>query len=162
MCSTCSDAPKASAWSTFITTPSPEIGSPPKLENPRITLVDAAAFLRASKLEGSQTFQLDLSTIDTSARLVKVTFHPVDLENVPKEYHDFADMFSKSKADTLGPHRPYDLNITLEDGTKMPHPPLYSLSNSELETLRAFLDEHLNMGFIRASRSPHGAPILFV
>src|SRR3979490_1113459 len=44
----------------------------------------------------------------------------------------------------------------------MPHPPLYSLSNSELETLHVFLDEHLNMGFIRASRSPHTALILFV
>src|SRR3981189_3038997 len=44
----------------------------------------------------------------------------------------------------------------------MPHPPLYSLSSSELEVLRTFLDEHLNMGFIRASRSPHTALILFV
>ena len=131
-------------------------------EAPRIALVDAAAFLHASKLEGSQTFRLDLLAIDASARLVKVTYDPVDLENVLKEYHDFADVFSKSKADTLGPHRSYDLNITLKDGTKMPHPPLYSLSNSELETLCAFLDEHLNMGFIRASWSPHSMPILFV
>ena len=44
----------------------------------------------------------------------------------------------------------------------MPHPPLYSLSNSELEALCTFIDEHLNMGFIRSSRSPHTAPILFV
>ena len=44
----------------------------------------------------------------------------------------------------------------------MPHPPLYSLSSLELEALRTFLDEHLNMGFIRASWSPHAAPILFV
>ena len=44
----------------------------------------------------------------------------------------------------------------------MPHPPLYSLSNSELEALHTFIDEHLNMGFIRSSRSPHAAPILFV
>src|SRR3979490_455430 len=110
-------------------------------------------------------FWLDLSATNISARSVKVSpvsSVPVDLENVPKEYHDFADVFSKAKAETLGPHRPYDLKITLEDGTKMPHPPLYSLSNSELEALHMFIDEHLKLGFIRSSRSPHAAPILFV
>ena len=44
----------------------------------------------------------------------------------------------------------------------MPHPALYSLSNSELEALCMFLDEHLNMGFIRSSQSLHTALILFV
>src|SRR3979490_1132433 len=110
-------------------------------------------------------FWLDLSATNISARSVKVSpvsSVPVDLENIPKEYHDFADVFSKAKAETLGPHRPYDLKITLEDGTKMPHPPLYSLSTSELEALHTFLNEHLNMGFIRSSMSSHAAPILFI
>src|SRR3979490_2161040 len=120
---------------------------------------------RACKLEGSQMFRLDLSATDISACLAKVSpvsSVPVDLENIPKEYHDFVDVFSKAKAETLGPHRPYDLKITLEDGAKMPHLPLYSLSNSELEALCTFIDEHLNMGFISSSQSPHAAPILFV
>src|SRR3979490_2187431 len=110
-------------------------------------------------------FWLDLSATNISARSAKVSPFssvPVDLENIPKEYHDFTDVFSKAKAETLGPHRPYDLKITLEYGTKMPHLPLYSLSNSELEALCTFIDEHLNMGFIMSSRSPHVAPILFV
>src|SRR3979490_1446975 len=110
-------------------------------------------------------FWLDLSATNISAHLAKVSSVPsvpVNLENIPKEYHDFVDVFSKAKAETLGPHRPYDLKITLEDGTKMPHLPLYSLSNSELEALHTFIDEHLNMGFIRSSWSPHTAPILFV
>ena len=44
----------------------------------------------------------------------------------------------------------------------MPQPPLYSLLTSELETLQEFLDEHLNMGIIKASQSPHGVLILFI
>jgi len=72
----------------------------------------------------------------------------VDLEGVPKEYHDFADVFSKVKADTLAPHQPYDLKITLGDGASPPQPPLYSLSTLELETLQEFLEEQLNIGFI--------------
>ena len=43
-----------------------------------------------------------------------------------------------------------------------PQPPIYSLSNSKLGTLQEFIDEHLNIGFIRPSCSSHGSPILFV
>ena len=39
-------------------------------------------------------------------RPLYLTFVPdlVDLEGVPKEYQDFADVFSKVKADMLAPH----------------------------------------------------------
>ena len=43
-----------------------------------------------------------------------------------------------------------------------PQPPIYSLSNSELGTLWEFIDEHLNISFIRPSHSSHVAPILFI
>jgi len=88
--------------------------------------------------------------------------NPVDLEGIPEHYHDFTDVFSKKQADVLAPHRPYDLKITLEDGASPPQPPIYSLSTLELETLQEFLDEHLNIGFIRPSSSLHGVPILFI
>jgi hypothetical protein len=39
---------------------------------------------------------------------------------------------------------------------------LYSLSPTELEALRAFIDEHLATGFIKPSSSAHAAPVLFV
>src|ERR1700742_4351662 len=39
---------------------------------------------------------------------------------------------------------------------------MYSLSQFELQTLCEFVDEHLAMGFIRPTRSPHGAPVLFI
>ena len=39
---------------------------------------------------------------------------------------------------------------------------MYSLSPTELEALRVFIDENLSNGFIRPSNSPHRAPILFV
>src|SRR6202040_4022781 len=39
---------------------------------------------------------------------------------------------------------------------------LYSLSQTEVKALREFLDENLAAGFISSTRSPHGAPILFV
>jgi len=42
-----------------------------------------------------------------------------DTEGVPECYHDFADVFSKSKAKNLAPHRDYNLKIEIEDGAKL-------------------------------------------
>jgi hypothetical protein len=81
---------------------------------------------------------------------------------VPAQYHDLLEAFSKRKADTLPPHRPYDLSIDLEEGKRPPFGPIYPLSELELKTLHAWIEENLSKGFIRASKSPAGAPILFV
>ena len=86
----------------------------------------------------------------------------VDMEGVLESYWDFSDVFSKAKANTLAPHWPYHLKIALEDSATPPQPPIYSLLNSELGTLREFIDEHLNISFIQPSHSSHGTPILFV
>jgi hypothetical protein len=86
----------------------------------------------------------------------------VDLEGVPAKYHDFADVFSKQKANKLAPHRSYDLKIDIDKGTYPPLVPIYPLSQSELSAVREFLDEHLSIGFIRPTKSLYGAPVLFV
>ena len=81
---------------------------------------------------------------------------------VPKDYHEFANVFSKAKASVLAPHRDFDLKIDLEEGATLPPRRLYSLSPIELEALRTFIDENLRFGFIRPTSSPHAAPVLFV
>ena len=86
---------------------------------------------------------------------------PPDLFSVPEEYHDFADVFDKAKADMLALHRPYDLKINLEEGSTPPLGQMYSLSQTELVALQEFIDEHLATGFIRPSRSPYGTLVLF-
>ena len=78
---------------------------------PHISFINAAAFIRACKLPGSQSFKLQASAISEAT--------PADLSNVPEEYHDFADVFSKAKSDKLPEHRPYDLKINLEEGTEL-------------------------------------------
>ena len=71
------------------------------------------------------------------------------MSSVPNEYHEFLDIFNKTHANTLGPHKPYDLKIELKDGAIPPFGPIYSLSQSGLKALQEFLDEHLSYGFIR-------------
>jgi len=122
-------------------------------------MINAAAYIHASKLPGSVMFQLQIAPDGTLARAAQEV--PVDLSSVPEECHEFTDIFSKGKADTLLPHHSYDLKINLEEGTPPPNH-MYSLSQSELETLCAFIEEHVNIGFIRPSKSPHGTPILFI
>ena len=131
---------------------------PTPLVAPRITLVNTAAFACISKLDDAQTFQLFVSPRDKT--ISDPT--PVDMGSIPKEYHEFSDIFNKTCADTLGPHKPYDLKIELEDGAVPPFGLIYSLSQSELKALRDFLDEHLSYGFIRLTRSSSRAPVLFV
>ena len=129
---------------------------------PSISMINASAFVRACKLSGSQSFSLHLSDLSVSARSSDISDSAPDLSHIPEEYHDFADVFSKVKADALPPHRPYDMKIDLEEGASPPIGPMYQISPTEQQALRDFIDEHVRIGFIRPSKSPHGAPVLFV
>ncbi|HEV7736493.1 MAG TPA: reverse transcriptase domain-containing protein [Chlamydiales bacterium] len=131
-------------------------------QTPHISIVNAIAFARACKLEGSQAFQLNFATSSELFSRAATTLDESLLTEVPEEYHEFADVFSKKKADSLAEHRPYDLRIITEEGSVPPIGPIYSLSANELQALREFIDENLAIGFIRPSRSPCGAPVLFV
>ena len=84
------------------------------------------------------TLGLELASPELSGHATSVseTYDLVDLLVVPEDYHDFANVFSKAKADTPAPHQPYDLKITLEDGKEPPQPPIYPLSTSKLKTDR--------------------------
>ena len=125
-----------------------------------ISLVDAVAYLRTCELPGTQQFTLNLK--DFSARASSTSQStPVDLSSIPEEYHEFADVFDRAKAHTLAPHRPYDLKINIDEDSTPPLGHMYSLSQTELVALREFIDDHLATGFIRPSRSPYGAPVLF-
>src|SRR5882724_6899837 len=128
----------------------------------RVTLINAAAYSRASKLEGSNCFQLQISLPEVTGHSMTTSETKVDMSTVPEDYHDFTEVFSKSKASKLANHQPYNLKITLDEGTSLPYGPIYSLSQEELAALRKFIDENLATGLIHPSPSPHGAPVLFI
>ena len=126
-----------------------------------ISLINASAFMRASRLPGSLAFTLDHNTTSVSAGSAKPS-EPVDLSSIPSEYHDFANVFSRSKANKLPPHCLYDLKISLKEGTSLPVGTIYSLLQVELKALWEFIDKNLAIGFICPSTSPHSAPVLFI
>jgi len=93
-----------------------------------------------------------------SAKLIEAP----DLSNVLFKYHEFADIFSKTKAEVPTPDCPYDLQINLEEGAQPLVGPIYSLLASEQEALKKFIEENLNIGFIQPTSPLHSAPVLFV
>ncbi len=86
----------------------------------------------------------------------------VNLSNVPAEYHDLKEVFSKSRAASLPPHRPYDCAIDLVPGTSPPKGRLYSLSVPERGAMEKYISDSLAAKFIRPSSSPAGAGFFFV
>lgn len=87
---------------------------------------------------------------------------PPDLSSVPAEYQDLWEVFSKSRATSLPPHRPYDCAIDLFPGTSPPRGRLYSLSGPETKAMEAYVESSLAAGIIRPSSSSAGAGFFFV
>src|SRR5260370_19978590 len=122
-----------------------------------ICMVSALTMAKICRDLGTPTFMISMTNLTP----LQVTAADT-LNNILAEYHDFSDVFSGEKAGTLTPHRPYDLQINIEEGVKPIHRPIYSLSPLELVALWEFLKEHTKSGFIHPSKSPWGSPVLFV
>jgi len=105
---------------------------------------------------------IKILTLSIIATLATEGAESEELPNhIPPCYRDFADVFLKVKANILPPHREYDHVIDLEPESTIPCGPIYQLSEVELEAVCEFLDEYLVKGFIRPTKSPGGAPVVF-
>jgi hypothetical protein len=78
-------------------------------------------------------------------------------KTIVKEY---SDVFALPAG--LPPKRAVDHRIELQPGSIPPSRSSYRMSGSELEALREELTDLREKGFIRPSKSPYGAPVLFV
>jgi len=116
-------------------------------EQPNIVIIGVTAFLHISKLLGSHNFELCLCSSDIQANFTKLA-EASDLSNIPSEYHEFTDVFSKTKAEVLTLHCLYNLKINLKEGAQPLVGPIYSLLASEQEALKKFIEKNLNTGFI--------------
>lgn len=86
---------------------------------------------------------------------------------LPPEVRQYASLWGEDEARTLPPHREgadHTIPLITKEGqpAEVPWGPLYGMSREELLALRRTLAELLDQGWIRASSSPAGAPVLFV
>ena len=81
------------------------------------------------------------------------------VEDVLKRYQE---VMLEDLPNELSPRRKVDHKIEVKLGTESPSKAPYCLSQKDLEELKSQLDELLAKGYIRQSKSPYGASILFV
>jgi hypothetical protein len=117
--------------------------------------------------EGAAEFDRTMRDPRTEVYACSVSFvaqngaEQVEMTNLPPEYSDFADVASEDNSKELAVHSRNDLAINIAEGEVPPYQPLYGLSEAELVVLRKYLAEFMQRGWIRRSKSPAGAPILF-
>jgi hypothetical protein len=84
-------------------------------------------------------------------------------KDVPKQYKDYSDVFSEEKAKRFPPAREEDHQIKFtENVPKYFKGDVYSLTVDQTAFLRKWLDEELNKGFIRPSKSPYPCPSFLI
>jgi hypothetical protein len=81
---------------------------------------------------------------------------------VSKVLEKYKDVITDELTKHLPPKRAVDHKIDLVPGTEPPSKAPYWLNQAELQELKRQLNELLERGYIRQSKSPFGAPVLFV
>ncbi|KAL0163510.1 hypothetical protein M9458_039263 [Cirrhinus mrigala] len=94
------------------------------------------------------------TSIESPDTQVKIT--------IPSHYQDLSEVFSKTKATQLPPHRPWDCAIELLPNAMPPKSKVYPLSRMEDQAMEDYIEEALESGFIRVSTSPAAAGFFFV
>ena len=143
------------------------------LTTTRVKLVGKKVFAAAAFDPEYKTYVVHVASFN-STPLVALDDHPFQRPQISdliaketstkvlNKYSDFADVFSPDLASKLPKHTKINVHaIELVDGQQPPYGPIYSLGLVELETLKAYIETNLANGFIRPSKSPAGAPILF-
>ncbi|KAG5735334.1 hypothetical protein E4T56_gene11036 [Termitomyces sp. T112] len=148
-------------------TATPTVPNPVNSRNLDIKIIGAIPFTRLLR-KGTPAFQLQVTPALPEEYLragttmpEKKTEEQILSEVVPPEYHKFADVFSKGSAKELPPHRSYDHQIDLEEGTSPPFGKIYNMSKIKLRALNEYLNDMLGKGFMRPLISAAGAPVLF-
>jgi hypothetical protein len=120
-------------------------------------LMTAKQLCRAMRKPDTQVLLVLLEPLNERLDLPKET--PAAVESL---LQDFTDVFPKDLPKGLPPDRGFPHRIELEPGHQPPHKNPYRLSPLELEELRKQLQELIDHDYIQPSKSPYGAPVLFV
>ena len=84
-------------------------------------------------------------------------------EMVPSPYQRHFKVFSEKESEQLPEHKPWDHAIDLKpDAPETIRTKIYPMSVNEQEELDRFLEDNLQKGYIRPSKSPLSSPVFFV
>ncbi len=97
-----------------------------------------------------------------SVSTITLTQESSEIVNLPSQYAELPEAFSKVKASELPPHRSSDCSIELIPSSTPPKGKIFYLSQPEAEAMKKYVKEELAKGFIRPSTSPASAGFFFV
>jgi hypothetical protein len=84
-------------------------------------------------------------------------------ESVPEAYKDYADVFSEEKARRFPPEREEDHEIKFTADVPKTFPAyIYKMDKNQTTFLRRWIDEEIEKGFIRESKSPYPSPTFLI
>src|SRR5579859_7206137 len=111
---------------------------------PSVSIVGVHAFAMLCNQPDTELFVMSYQpspgSPPTKDPLTPSVVEDCDLSGIPSEYHEFADLFSKTESEKPPPHRPYHHTIPLEPGTTPTFGPIYSMSPKELEALKDYCE----------------------
>lgn len=81
---------------------------------------------------------------------------------LPSYLQEYADVFSEEAVGVLPNHTGYDHAIKLAPGSNPSYRPIYNLSEPKQAVLQEYIKTTLTKGWIQPSKSPAGAPVLFM
>lgn len=104
----------------------------------------------------------DLDNVHSLNR-AQITYLKADKASteIPNKYRDFEDVFSPKLAAKLLEHSVNNHVIELVNDRQLFYGLIYSLGPVKVKTLKTYIKKNLASGFIRPSKSPTGAPILY-
>jgi hypothetical protein len=91
--------------------------------------------------------------------VTKLVTSPKCIKQVLEE---FPDVMPEELPEDLPPRRRVDHAIEVMPGVAPPAKAPYKMSHEELKELKVQLKELLMKGYIKPSKSPYGAPVLFI
>ena len=134
----------------------------------QLKIIDQKEFAKAALDKNVETFVVHVSSLGS-----KMTIHPARKAQlalllakkvtVLAKYSDFADIFLEESANILPEQTGVNEHAKkLEKSKQPPYGLIYSLGPVELKTLKIYIETNLANSFIRVSKSPLDAPILFI
>lgn len=82
-------------------------------------------------------------------------------DSIPTEYQDLHEVFGEEYSNELLEHRISDMKIEFKEGQEPGNTSLRPMLPIELEELQSCLEENLSKGWIRRSKSPVSASVVF-